>query len=503
MQTDSALDRRLQFIQLDENTRNSLRSLSTLVSETAPKALAAFYAQAKAFPETRQFFADENHMARASRAQASHWENLVKGQFDLNYLNSARAIGAVHARIGLEPRWYIGGYALIIEQIVREMVAREWPTTIAQRFRTGDRAQQFSDRLVAFLKCVLLDMDLVISIYFEIAEQQRRQAEEAAIKSEQETVSRLFGNALQALSNGDLTFRVTDAVPGAYEALKADFNAALIKLERTISSVVDAGHQISQASSELTTAADDQARRTEQQAASLEETAAALNEITESVGQAAGKTAETRAVVSSAKADAEAGEKVVSLGVAAMQKIEQSSHRIGDVVNVIDEMAFQTNLLALNAGVEAARAGESGRGFAVVASEVRGLAQRSAEAAKEIKALISAASREVEEGVGLVTQSGEAFGRILLNMARIDKAVAELDSATKEQATGLSEVNTAMGQMDQLTQQNAAMVEESTAACHSVASEAQALAQMISEFRVHSVRSPAAYEPQRLYASGR
>ncbi|WP_343698303.1 methyl-accepting chemotaxis protein [Caulobacter sp.] len=193
---------------------------------------------------------------------------------------------------------------------------------------------------------------------------------------------------------------------------------------------------------------------------------------------------EARQVVGAAKSDAETGGQVVADAVAAMGEIEKSSVQIGNIIGVIDEIAFQTNLLALNAGVEAARAGEAGRGFAVVAQEVRALAQRSAEAAKEIKALITASTDQVDAGVDLVGKTGEALARIVAQVSRINGLVGEIAASAQEQATGLEQVNSAVSQMDQSTQQNAAMVEESTAASHALAREADDLSRLMGQFDV-------------------
>jgi methyl-accepting chemotaxis protein len=189
-------------------------------------------------------------------------------------------------------------------------------------------------------------------------------------------------------------------------------------------------------------------------------------------------------VVVAAKEDAERSGEVVRDAVAAMSGIETSANEISQIISVIDEIAFQTNLLALNAGVEAARAGEAGKGFAVVASEVRALAQRSAEAAKEIKALISTSAGQVQDGVELVGKAGDALQRIVAQVSEITILVTDIAASAKGQATALVEVNTAVNQMDQMTQQNAAMVEESTAASHSLASESQQLADLVGKFQI-------------------
>jgi methyl-accepting chemotaxis protein len=239
---------------------------------------------------------------------------------------------------------------------------------------------------------------------------------------------------------------------------------------------------------EISVAADDLSRRTEQQAASLEQTAAALDQITATVRRSAAGAKQAQDVVAGAKTDAERSGAVVSQAVAAMGEIETSSREIGNIIGVIDEIAFQTNLLALNAGVEAARAGEAGKGVAVVAQEVRALAQRSAEAAKEIKALINTSTKQVEAGVNLVGQTGEALRGIVSKVAEIDELIAQISVSAQEQAGGLHEVNTAVNQMDQVTQQNAAMVEQTTAATHSLKSQTGELVRQVESFRTSAVR---------------
>jgi methyl-accepting chemotaxis protein len=237
------------------------------------------------------------------------------------------------------------------------------------------------------------------------------------------------------------------------------------------------------ATGEIATAADDLSRRTERQASSLEETAAALEEITITVEKTAEGAKHAREVVSTTKVDADKSADVVREAMTAMSGIDTSSKQISQIIGVIDEIAFQTNLLALNAGVEAARAGDAGRGFAVVASEVRALAQRSAEAAKEIKSLISASTAQVDQGVRLVAQTGEALGRIVAQVIEINGVIADIAASAQEQATGLQQVNIAIIEIDQVTQKNVAMVEETTAASHALADQTEELGRLISRYR--------------------
>ncbi len=333
------------------------------------------------------------------------------------------------------------------------------------------------------------------------ADQERtaRDQERTAMASEQTAVMEALADGLDKLSEGDLTFRLVNAFASSYEKLRRDFNNAMAKLEQTLHTIAGNTKTIRAGAGEISKASDDLSGRTEQQAASLEQTAAALDEITSTVRKTAEGATHAREVVSAAKADAEISGAVMQDALKAMGAIEQSSGQIGQIIGAIDEIAFQTNLLALNAGVEAARAGDAGRGFAVVASEVRALAQRSAEAAKEIKSLIRASDQHVLSGVKLVGETGVSLGRIVTQVTELNGVVADIAASTVEQATGLAEVNTAVNQMDQITQQNAAMVEQTTAASHALAREADRLSTVVDGFRlaadVAAVKSPAPARP--------
>ncbi|NWG53523.1 MAG: PAS domain S-box protein [Hydrogenophilaceae bacterium] len=329
-------------------------------------------------------------------------------------------------------------------------------------------------------------------------ERMRAEAERAARAEEQAQVVRGLASGLKSLADGDLTDRIADPFPGEYEQLRADFNSAMEALQGAMQTIVVNAGGIRSGAGEISQAADDLSKRTEQQAASLEETAAALDEITATVRKTAEGATQANSVVSGARSDAEASGQVVKETVAAMSEIEKSAKQISQIIGVIDEIAFQTNLLALNAGVEAARAGDAGRGFAVVASEVRALAQRSSEAAKEIKGLISTSSQHVETGVELVGEAGKALQQIVTKVGEINALVSEIAASAQEQATGLAQVNTAINQMDQVTQQNAAMVEQSTAASHSLTQEAEELMRLISRFQTGDAPDEApVHQPRR------
>jgi len=298
-----------------------------------------------------------------------------------------------------------------------------------------------------------------------------------------------LAHGLKSLSDGDMTYRLQQPFAGQLDQLRLNFNESVARLQHALQAVGENARMIDAGANEIRAAADNLSKRTEQQAASVEETAAALEEVTTAVKDSAVRAGEAGKLVDHTRTDAEQSGEIVRQAVNAMEAIEKSSNEIGNIIGVIDEIAFQTNLLALNAGVEAARAGDAGKGFAVVAQEVRELAQRSATAAREIKALISQSGVKVRDGVQLVDQTGKALETIVSNVQRINTNVASIVVSSREQSTGLSEINTSVNEMDQGTQQNAAMVEQTTAASYRLASQASALNELLAEFKLEEGRS--------------
>ncbi|MGV3549093.1 methyl-accepting chemotaxis protein [Rhizobium sp.] len=325
------------------------------------------------------------------------------------------------------------------------------------------------------------------------AEESRRQQEaernrlsnlENAKAEDLRTFVHAVEQGFEGLAAGDLTVRLDQAVAPEFEPIRSKFNQSIAALEDVLASVVGSVGTIRAGLAEISTASNDLAKRTEQQAASLEETVAALSQVTGAVNDSAAGASRAQGVATAAQEKASRGGKIVADAVDAMAAIQQSSTQINTIIGVIEDIAFQTNLLALNAGVEAARAGEAGRGFAVVASEVRGLAQRSADAAKEIKVLISASAAQVNKGVELVSASGESLTEIVAEVGQMGLFVNTVTASTSEQAVSLREISTSADHMDKATQQNAAMVEETTAATQSLSRETETLADMVARFRI-------------------
>jgi methyl-accepting chemotaxis protein len=391
----------------------------------------------------------------------------------------------------------LNGLAAVTRQIAGGALDAEIPSA-----HRHDQIGRFAQALVVFKERAMdtLRIEATATEQRRLAEADRHRSEAAreATAATQATVVAALTTGLERLAEGDLTFRLEQAFAAEYEQLRANFNGAIGQLQQLMQGIVSNTEALHSGTHEIAQATNDLSRRTEQQAASLEETAAALDQITATVHKTAEGAKQAHTVAAKTQADVEHSGNVMGQAVTAMAGIEESSRQIRDIIGVIDEIAFQTNLLALNAGVEAARAGDAGRGFAVVASEVRALAQRSADAAKDIKALISTSGTQVDSGVKLVGETGQALARIVVEVAEITTVVSEIAASAREQATALHEVNTAINQMDQVTQQNAAMVEQATAASHSLAQETADLAQLTGRFQLGvAAAAPAGPRPVR------
>ncbi len=296
---------------------------------------------------------------------------------------------------------------------------------------------------------------------------------------------------LAGLAEGDLTGQITTNYQGSFGELKDNANRTASQLAEIVTQIQMASTEVKNAATEISSGTNDLAERTEQAASNLEETAASTEEMSATVKQNAENAKNANLLADTANQTANKGGGVVERAVTAMGGIEMSARKITDIIGVIDEIAFQTNLLALNASVEAARAGEAGKGFAVVAQEVRQLAQRSAQAASDIKTLIQDSNDQVRDGVQLVNQAGDALGEILGSIGKVSGIVQEITSASQEQASGVQEINSSINNMDQMTQQNAALVEESTAAARALSDQAGKLSELMAFFKLGNVAAPA------------
>ena len=418
-------------------------------------ALEALYSQLDRTPHLRAMFSNPKVMQHAREKQAEHWRGILTGTFDDSYVAQVRRIIGIHAGIGLDPRWYIGGYARLLARMVGGYVSK-----------CGGRTRLFGRRNMAsevesLIKAALLDMDLSIAAYAESidAARQKAEAESKALGEVAETARQL--------------------------------SEVMSEVARASTDLQDTAGRFSKTSEQLS-------QRTEQQAAGLEESVAALDQLTRGVRMTAERVSDSDRLVSEAGAVARRSGEDVGRAREAMQQIAVSSAEVAQISGVIDSIAFQTTLLALNARVEAARAGEAGSGFAVVASEVRELALRSGDAARSIKELIERSNAHVEDGVRLVGAASESLTAIREKMDAISKLVGAVNQSAAEQAAGIAEINTTLSHLDQMTQQNAAMVVETMGTSSSLTSEAARLADVVARHgRVAAMPTDGAGRPDR------
>ncbi|HQS69438.1 MAG: globin-coupled sensor protein [Novosphingobium sp. 28-62-57] len=472
MQSDydpQAVAKKLAFFNIGQKDLAQFPHIAAAMRRHAPPALDQLYDQISATPETLRFFGSRGMMTHARDKQIEHWAGMFSGTVDKAYFDSAERIGNVHARIGLEPVWYIGAYATVLENIVNKMFSG-----VGALFRRRKVARSVG----SMIKMALLDIEVALSTYFK--------AEEATRIAVIDEVSA----TLRAMAEGDFATSVPD-LPAAFAELQKHLDGMRVQVSGVLGKVSEASGSVDVGAREIQQASDDLARRTEQQAASLEQASAAMTLLSSNVSSAADDAAHMHNSVEQAHGEARKGGEVVGEAVSAMNDIHHSAQEIGKIISVIDGIAFQTNLLALNAGVEAARAGGEGRGFAVVATEVRALAQRTADAARDIKTLISESSTQVERGVSLVGQTGVMFAVIVEQVGHVAELASRIAHMAQEQATSIGQVRETVREMDTMTQQNAAMVEEATAAARSLASEADSLSRLVSQFRLDAGKEQA------------
>ncbi len=482
MSQPQALGANLNFIRYTSHLQERLRGAKAIIMAALPGALEALYTQIRAAPETARLFSSEEVISHARAKQYAHWGLVAEARMDEAYLMATRRVGETHINAGVEPKWMIAGQNILLGILVNAVLEARWPKSRFGKARNALRRQAIEE-VAAVIKGGLFDLELALDVYREISTRTRVGAERR-LREHADAVVQAMGEAMAALAAGDLTHRIGDVMPPEYAKLREDFNQAMGNLARTLGGVLGTARTVNSSIDELAQAADNMSRRTEHQAASLLESTTALNELTEGVKRMADGAAEADKTTNSVNAGAENSRTVVTETGAAMGQIESSSREIGQIIGLIDDIAFQTNLLALNAGVEAARAGDAGRGFAVVASEVRALAQRSAEAAKAIKSLISTSSAQVSQGVELVRKTSAALDEVIGGIGQVDSLISGIATAAASQSSGLGQVNEALSQMNNGVQQNAAVVEETTAAIHSLRGEIERLARSLTAFKL-------------------
>ncbi|GGF43994.1 chemotaxis protein [Youhaiella tibetensis] len=518
----AALAERLQFIGLDEAALGRIRAIEPLLQEHLPHALVGFYQKIATVSDVAHHFSGPAQLEHARQRQGRHWSAIARGALDADYFASANVVGNVHARIGLAPRWYIGGYGLIIETllggVVRGFSKRRagWAPGWARKAEAEQEALAAS--LSALVKAVLIDIDIAVSTYFDRISAQTAELNQeigrvvsaaemgdfsgrVSISDAGGEIARLAGSVnnlmagvesgisattavLASMARADLTQRMGGDYKGAFATLQADVNAVGDRLSSIVGELRATSSAVRTATSEILVGTNDLSRRTSRQASTIEEASAAIEQVAGTVAENARRAEEAGVKAELASRRAEAGNEVMRSATAAMEKITQSSAQIATIVETMEGIAFQTNLLALNASVEAARAGEAGSGFAVVAVEVRRLAQSAAEAAAEIGGLIERSGRDVEAGARLVADATQTLSSMLETIKANSEAMIEIARASRDQASAISEVSAAVRQLDEITQHNAALVEQTNAAIEQTEAQAGDLDRIVEGFTI-------------------
>lgn len=522
---------RLQFAGLDEAAMARIRSVQKIIEANLDPALDRFYEQIGTVPELSHLFTDKGHIEHARSHQKAHWKAIAAGQLGADYYDNAVKIGDVHARIGLEPRWYLGGYAMILETLIAGIIQGQTAETLTKkgilgRYSRNDvtaQAEATSEVLGPVIKAVFVDIDIAISRYFERSQAETRLLNDqinhvagkaqvgdfsgrVEIQTSNEAIADLAAKVnglvtavehglgattkvLAAFAKADLTEVMEGQFDGAFAKLQSDVNSVGATLTGIITNLRDASDTLRTATGEILVGMNDLSTRTNRQAGAVEETSEAMAQLLATVSENADRATATRHAATEASRSAEEMAGVMQRANEAMERITTSSGKISNILSVIDNIAFQTNLLALNASVEAARAGDAGKGFAVVAVEVRRLAQSAASASADVKALLETSSTEVSAGSRLVSDAGGKLTEMLRSVRLSAALVGEIENATGQQTHALQQAAYAIRQLDEMTQHNAALVEETNTALDMTENQARELDRIINIFRVqHATR---------------
>ncbi|MDE1992964.1 MAG: globin-coupled sensor protein [Rhizobiaceae bacterium] len=477
---------RLRFAGLDAEQCEIVRRNRPMLEAHLKAGLRDLFHRFQTFPDASRNFTSENQIERLQDLQTSHWDVLTDARFDSLYAERVKVLSDSESKMGLDPRWHVAGHGVVLEHILSGIVDEMGGRGILPGAKR--RSRELGDLIASIVRLVMVDVEIAVSLRFnELRLGHQRALAEQRSADQAEAVG-VFASVIRSLAERDLTARISVDGPEAYTELAQALNGALDDIQKQFLTLAGSVQAAETATAAIAGGSRELARTSAEQSEGLAASARLLAELADQVRSNAASTRSTERAVASTRAAAEDSGRVVGQAISAMSDIENSAEKIGQIIGVIDEIAFQTNLLALNAGIEAARAGDSGRGFAVVAQEVRALAQRSADAAREIKVLVTGTKAQVDAGVQMVGRTQEAIGSIVRQVTSINEAVTGIANTTDAQAAGLSSVTADISNFSERAAATGALASRSDQGADHLHTVILELGRTVREFRIERER---------------